>query len=312
MAKTRESFIYHIEWEDAIEVLPVEIRHEVRDAIMTYARSGQVPELSVQASVAFAFIRRDMDRDAQKYEETVTARSENGKRGARTRWGKQSANEGMANDSKNGNTISEMAKMANDSKNSKAISEMAKIANMADNDDDGEYDYDYDTQSVCVDVAQACASSSTSSSPHTDFSFFFPEMWKRNIPNPAYETQRFLDHYEVVEWTLEGGAKLDTDAKRLAKLRQWVPESTGKRFPEGFVTAWLKLAQRAPNAELKADMFDDRVEAIMSGTGVNTPILKCSSALRQWIMAPDNKAAQDAILAGWLKGKSGLKVNPYD
>jgi hypothetical protein len=304
MDNVRKSFLLYTSFYRPLQCLSDEQFGRLFRAVFQY-QLGEDPEVASDIAMAFEFIKAQFEIDGVKYQARVERNRENGRRGG--------APKGNSNARKFEDSECSDEENSETTETTENNPKQPKQPKQADDDDDDVDDDVNNTQSVCCDVKRARRrASSTNTSPHTDFPFFFSEMWKRNIPNPAYETQRFLDHYEVVEWTLEGGAKLDTDAKRLAKLRQWVPESTGKRFPEGFVTAWLKLAQRAPNAELKADMFDDRVEAIMSGTGVNTPILKCSSALRQWIMAPDNKAAQDAILAGWLKGKSGLKVNPYD
>lgn len=57
-------------------------------AILTYTADGTVVEgLSPQAKVIFAFIRRHIDRDKKKYEETRVKRSEAGKLGGRPKKG---------------------------------------------------------------------------------------------------------------------------------------------------------------------------------------------------------------------------------
>lgn len=214
----RDSFVYHLNWEEVLDNLPEEVREEVRGGIIGYARTGVTPELKPLAKVAFEFVKRDMDRDFQRYRDMVASRSESGKKGA-------AARDANANDAKQ-----RQAKQANDND---AKQTQQEEANQADYDND----YDYVTHSVCVNSAQVRAG--TPPAPHTDFNFFFPTFWKRNVNGAEAETRKFLDFYEAGGWVLEKGAALDTDAKRLAKARQWKPERlargsrTGSQRPGG-------------------------------------------------------------------------------
>lgn len=283
---TRESFVYHLSWEEVLDKLPVEVREEVRGAIIGYARTGVASELKPLAQVAFTFCKRDMDRDYQKYQEMVAARRENGRKGAAAKQSKQ-----------------DQAKQAN-----AEFAKQSKQGQAKQADYDGDYDGDYDTQCVCVDSAQERAESTTT--PHTGFDFFFPTFWKRNIIAPASETQRFIDHYEPAGWRLEKGDFLATDAARLAKARNWKPEIPGKRFPDGFIQAWEKLAQKAPEA-LRLQMYDDRVAVKMSGQDVSA--LVCASEVKAWIMGAGGQAAKVILIDGWLAGNDGktLRILTY-
>ena len=65
---------------------PAEVRLEVYDAIIEYAASGTLRELKPLAKMAFSFIKKEIDYNNEKYEETVTKRSEAGKKGMSSRY----------------------------------------------------------------------------------------------------------------------------------------------------------------------------------------------------------------------------------
>lgn len=81
----RESFVFYKDWKEAIQDLPNEIRLEVYDSITEYALSGKQPQLRPLASIAFNFIKPQIDRNNKRYE--------NGKKGG--------APKGNSNASKN-------------------------------------------------------------------------------------------------------------------------------------------------------------------------------------------------------------------
>lgn len=282
----RDSFVYHLNWEEVLDNLPEEVREEVRGGIIGYARTGVTPELKPLAKVAFEFVKRDMDRDFQRYRDMVASRSESGKKGA------------AARDANASNAKQRQAKQANAND---AKQTQQEEANQADYDND----YDYVTHSVCVNSAQARAS--TPPAPHTDFNFFFPTFWKRNINGAEAETRKFLDFYEAGGWVLEKGAALDTDAKRLAKARQWKPEKPGKRFPDRFAEAWWELAQKAP-ADVRAQMLSDKVAVDLSGS---VPALKIGEETHAWLMGAGRADAEAALLKKWLQGSQTLQFRKY-
>ena len=107
--------------------LPEEVREEVRGGIIGYARTGVTPELKPLAKVAFEFVKRDMDRDFQRYQDMVASRSESGKKGA------------AARDANASNAKQRQAKQANAND---AKQTQQEEANQADYDND--YDHEYD------------------------------------------------------------------------------------------------------------------------------------------------------------------------
>lgn len=268
--------------------LPEEVREEVRGAIIGYARTGVTPELKPLAKVAFEFVKRDMDWDFQKYQSMVTARSESGKKGA-------AARDANASNVKQG--------LANQANASLAKQTKQGLANQADN----VYDNVYDNVTQCVcDNAHARAREHIST-PHTDFDFFFPIFWKRNIHGAEAETRRFLDFYEAGGWVLEKGATLDTDEKRLAKARQWKPEKPGKRFPDRFVEAWWNLAQKAPEG-VRRQMLSDKVAVDLTNPD---PVLRIGEATHAWLMGEGRAEAETALLKEWLQNSQTLHFRKY-
>ena len=265
--------------------LPEEVREEVRGGIIGYARTGVTPELKPLAKVAFEFVKRDLDRDFQRYQDMVASRSESGKKGAAAK---------QANAS---NTKQSQAKQANASNTKQSQQEEA-------NEADYDNDYDYVTHSVCVNSAQARAS--TPPAPHTDFDFFFPTFWKANICQPAAETQRFIDYYEASGWALEKGDLLDSDAKRLAKARIWKPKKEGARFPPRFAEIWSELAEQAPD-NIRRQMYEDGVAVHMESRSVCTSI-EVTREVKQWLMDQSNAAARELILGKWLRGNKNKPV----
>ncbi len=253
--------------------LPEEVREEVRGGIIGYARTGVAPELKPLAKVAFAFVKRDLDRDFQRYQDMVASRSESGKKSAAAREAAKSTSVACAK-------------------------QEATKATDYDND------YDYVTHSVCVNSAQARAS--TPPAPHTDFDYFFPTFWKANIFQPAAETQRFIDYYEASGWALEKGDLLDSDAKRLAKARIWKPKKEGARFPPRFAEIWSELAEQAPD-NIRRQMYEDGVAVHMESRSVCTSI-EVTREVKQWLIDSSNAAARELILGKWLRGNKNKPV----
>lgn len=113
----RDSFIFYKEWMDAIAGLPNDVRLEIYEAIIEYGTSGKLPELKPIASVAFNFIKTNIDRNLEKYNKTLEVRREAGKRG------------GLA---KASNAKQDVANLANASDAKQSVANLA--VNVNDND----------------------------------------------------------------------------------------------------------------------------------------------------------------------------------
>lgn len=73
-------FKFRFEWMDFVMVLPAQVRAEVYEAVIEYAKSGTLPQLKATADMAFRIIQRDIDDDNSKAKEVSRVRSEAGKK----------------------------------------------------------------------------------------------------------------------------------------------------------------------------------------------------------------------------------------
>ena len=88
---------------NAIAGLPNDVRLEIYDAIVEYGLSGTIGELKPMATMAINFVKNDIDRDRERYDEAIRQRVEAGKRSAEARKATK-ANE-VQRDSTEGNEI---------------------------------------------------------------------------------------------------------------------------------------------------------------------------------------------------------------
>lgn len=79
----RKSFVFYKDWRDAIKDLPDDVRLELYDCIMEYAFMGKLGGLKPMVSIAFNFIKPNIDRDAQKYMSVLDRNKSNGSKGGR-------------------------------------------------------------------------------------------------------------------------------------------------------------------------------------------------------------------------------------
>lgn len=77
------SFVIYTNYLDVLSDLSNEDMGIIFRAILLYKKNGEIPELPIHLSIAFKFIKNQMDLDAQKYNEKCTKAKENGKLGGR-------------------------------------------------------------------------------------------------------------------------------------------------------------------------------------------------------------------------------------
>lgn len=113
----KKSFVLYTEYEENLEDLPDAELGQLFRAIFSYVNRGVIPELSPSCKMAFSFIRKDLDRNQAKYEETCRRRAEAGQKGG-------------------------LAKAANASKAKQKVANASKakqgLANLPDNDNDND------------------------------------------------------------------------------------------------------------------------------------------------------------------------------
>lgn len=132
MAK-REAFLIYGAWQEPIMRLSNESKGMLLVALLEYHNFGREIDLPIDVQMAFLFMKKQMDMDAEKYQTTCAKRAESGRKGGITKQNKQM----LAN----------------------AKSAKQKQAKLADNDK--EKDKDNNNTSVVVDGATTTANMST-------------------------------------------------------------------------------------------------------------------------------------------------------
>ncbi len=89
----RESFVLYTEYQEHLELLSTEELGILFKAIFAYQSESDLPEMNAAVKIAFSFIRKRMDADAEKYEEMCRKRAEAGRKGAEVTNKKKSAND---------------------------------------------------------------------------------------------------------------------------------------------------------------------------------------------------------------------------
>lgn len=95
-----DSFVFYESWYRALEGEPADIRLAVYDAIFEYAFNDSQTEMKPRAGMAFKFIKMDLDRSQERYENVRQARAAAGRRSSEERRRKQTSHEaGIDSDS---------------------------------------------------------------------------------------------------------------------------------------------------------------------------------------------------------------------
>ena len=79
----KPSFVLYTSYRQQIDLLTMEQRGVLLTAIMAYVSEDEMPEMDGMTQMAFSFIRADLDKNEEKYQKTIDARREAGKKGGR-------------------------------------------------------------------------------------------------------------------------------------------------------------------------------------------------------------------------------------
>ena len=79
----KSSFLIYLDYKEQFELLSDEELGRLLRAIMLYEETGEITELSGMLKMAFSFIKTQLDKDRQKYEDKCEKNRENAKRGGR-------------------------------------------------------------------------------------------------------------------------------------------------------------------------------------------------------------------------------------
>lgn len=123
----------------------------------------------------------------------------------------------------------------------------------------------------------------------------FKIFFLKNFDRPAYEVERFYNHYEAQGWDRGNGRKI-TD--KIAAARNWEQEDkTKRRFPEPFITAMR---------DLSVAMTSDDATKMMRG------IIKIEvEATKIWIYCDDEPTVKiiEATGPNVIASRMGREVN---
>ena len=141
----RKSFVFNCEWQEVLMEYPAEVRLEVYDAIIEYVASGRLSELKPLAKMAFSFIRKEIDSNNAKYDQTVKKRSEAGKKGMASRYGSGETADGAPGDNgtqgSSGETTPNLTKPNKPNKPQQTQQSLTSLTNLTDNVYDGDNVY---------------------------------------------------------------------------------------------------------------------------------------------------------------------------
>ena len=90
----KSSFVYYLDWAEELLTLPSELRLKVDDAVKRYVLYGEEPTDREVIYSMFGLMRKQIDRDADKWNDIREKRSEAGRRGAEVTNRQKSANDG--------------------------------------------------------------------------------------------------------------------------------------------------------------------------------------------------------------------------
>lgn len=118
----KNGFVLYTDYIEQVEMLEAEQAKALFLAVLKYASGEELPEMDLPTRLVFSFIRNQIDRENEKYEKTVEARKEAGRKGGRPE--KQMVSEKAngflekQNKAKKANGFSEKQAGANESKKS--------------------------------------------------------------------------------------------------------------------------------------------------------------------------------------------------
>lgn len=81
--KDNKSFQVYKDWEECLDDLSAEDTGELFKALFAFAKRGEQAEFVGALKMAFIMMRRALERDGEKWEQTCQRRKDGGKKGGR-------------------------------------------------------------------------------------------------------------------------------------------------------------------------------------------------------------------------------------
>lgn len=79
------SFLMYLDYEEQFDLLTDEQLGQLIRAIVKYEKTGEITELDSATKMAFSFIKAQLDRDREKYNNKCEKNRANGAKGGRPR-----------------------------------------------------------------------------------------------------------------------------------------------------------------------------------------------------------------------------------
>lgn len=115
---TKESCVFYADWLDAAHTIEDQrIRCQFYEAILQYAINGMEIETPVEIKMTMAIIKKQIDRNRERYEKTVERRREAGRKGNEKRWGNSQNVANIANATNESQNVANVADNVNDNDN---------------------------------------------------------------------------------------------------------------------------------------------------------------------------------------------------
>ena len=80
---SKNSFLIYLDYEEQFNLLSNEELGQLMRAIMQYEKTGKEAELNGMLKMAFSFIKTQLDKDREKYNEVCEKNKRNGAKGGR-------------------------------------------------------------------------------------------------------------------------------------------------------------------------------------------------------------------------------------
>lgn len=104
----KNSFLIYLDYQEQFEMLTDEQAGQLIKAIIKYEKTGEIMQLDNVTKMAFSFIKTQLDKDREKWQEEKQRRSEAGKKGMAKRWNND--NNVITDDNKNNSVKSVIAR----------------------------------------------------------------------------------------------------------------------------------------------------------------------------------------------------------
>lgn len=236
----KNSFVIYTDYYEHVDLLSMEQRGLLFTGIMCYASGREMPDMDGMTKMAFSFIKSQMDRDATRYEKTVEARSQAGKKGGRPK--------------KEANAFSEKQTKA---KKANVFSEKQTKAKKADNDTVTDNDTENENENG-KDKTICAEPDGLASAPVVGIILNDGSVYEVAEKEYAY----YCSLYPAVDVMQE-----------LRKMVGWCDSNPANRKTrrgiKRFINSWLSRAQdRAPQKGRKKSFYEEMGEWVNDRRGV--------------------------------------------